>query len=115
MGLVNAENQTVEVQVSKNPWEGYSKGLVIPFNQGVAGHMAVEGKTLVVDDYDSWAGRLNLGTPAPFEAVAGVPLKYKGKVIGTLTISHDEPGIGFDTEDIRLLELFPYPGQTLIL
>jgi signal transduction histidine kinase len=105
LGLVNEEKQIVEIQVSKNPWEGYSKGLTLSFNQGVAGHMAVEGKTLVVDNYNSWAGRLDLDKPAPFEAVAGVPLKYKGKVIGTLTISHDEPGRGFDPEDIRLLEL----------
>ncbi len=105
LGLVNEENQTVEIKVSEIPWEGYSKGLVLPFNQGVAGHIAVEGKTIVVDDYSSWAGRLKLEQSAPFTAVAGVPLKYKGKVIGTLTISHDEPSRGFDHEDIRLLEL----------
>ncbi len=105
LGLVNEENQTVEIKVSEIPWEGYSKGLVLSFNQGVAGHMAVEGKTIVVDDYAAWAGRLQLESTAPFTAVAGVPLKYKGKVIGTLTISHDEPTRGFDREDIRLLEL----------
>ena len=91
--------------MSEIPWDEYSKGLVLSYNQGVAGHMAVEGKTIVVDDYASWAGRLRLEKTAPFTAVAGVPLKYKGKVIGTLTISHDEPGRGFDPEDIRLLEL----------
>ncbi|HBX69713.1 MAG TPA: hypothetical protein DEH25_10145 [Chloroflexi bacterium] len=105
LGLVNAENQTVEIMVSENPWEGYSKGLVIPFNHGIAGTMAVKGQTLAVDDYDTWAGSLQLGNPAPFTAVAGVPLKYKGQVIGTLTIIHDEPNRGFDADDIRLLEL----------
>ncbi len=105
LGLVNEENQTVEIKVSEIPWEGYSKGLVLAFNQGVAGHLAAEGKTIVVDDYQSWTGRLQLESTAPFTAVAGVPLKYKGKVIGTLTISHDEPERGFDLEDIRLLEL----------
>lgn len=105
LGLVNEENQTVEIKVSEIPWEKYSKGLVLSFNQGVAGHMAVEGKTIVVDDYATWAGRLQLESTAPFTAVAGVPLKYKGKVIGTLTISHDEPNRGFNSEDIRLLEL----------
>lgn len=105
LGLVNEENETVEIKVSEIPWKGYSKGLVLSYNQGVAGHIAVEGKTIVVDDYASWAGRLQLESTAPFTAVAGVPLKYKGKVIGTLTISHDEPERGFDPEDIRLLEL----------
>ncbi len=105
LGLVNEEKRIVEIKVSKNPWEGYSKELTLSFNQGVAGHMAVDGKTLIVNNYDSWPGRLDLDKPAPFEAVAGVPLKFKSKVIGTLTISHDEPDRGFDPEDIRLLEL----------
>ncbi|MFN2151910.1 MAG: GAF domain-containing protein [Anaerolineales bacterium] len=105
LGLVNEENQTVEIKVSENPWESYSKGLVIPFNHGIAGIMAVKGETLAVDDYASWAGGLRLGNPPPFTAVAGVPLKYKGRVIGTLTISHDEPNRGFDPADVRLLEL----------
>lgn len=105
LGLVNEENQTVEIKVSENPWEGYSKGLIIPFNHGIAGTMAVRGETLTVDDYASWSGGLRLGSPPPFTAVAGVPLKYKGRVIGTLTISHDQPSRGFDPADIRLLEL----------
>jgi two-component system NtrC family sensor kinase len=67
--------------------------------------MAVNGQSLAVDDYESWSGGLRLGNPPPFTAVAGVPLKYKDKVIGTLTISHDEPNRGFDPNDIRLLEL----------
>jgi signal transduction histidine kinase len=102
---VNEAQQTVEIKVSENPWEGYSKGLVIPFHHGVAGHMAVEGKPIMVSDYNAWSGRLKLGNPAPFTAVAGVPLKYKGKVIGTLTISSDFVGRGFDPEDVQLLEL----------
>ncbi len=105
LGLVNEQNRTVEIQVSETPWENYLTDLVIPFNHGIAGIMAVHGETLVVDDYRQWPNALRLSNPPPFTAVAGVPLKYKGQVIGTLTISHDEPGRGFDPRDIRMLEL----------
>ena len=105
LGLVNEEKRTVEIKVSEIPWDDYLTELVIPFNQGIAGTMAVSGETLVVDDYRQWPNALRLGNPPPFTAVAGVPLKYKGQVIGTLTISHDEPDRGFDPRDIHLLEL----------
>ncbi|MBN1668649.1 MAG: GAF domain-containing protein, partial [Anaerolineales bacterium] len=105
LGLVDEARQVVQVKVSLNPWDEYQRGLEIPFGQGVAGQMAVSGEPVAVDDYLSWSGRLKLGTRPPFTAVAGVPLKYKGQVIGTLTISHDQAGTGFDPEDIQLLEL----------
>jgi two-component system NtrC family sensor kinase len=105
LGLVNNEQQVVEIKVSENPWEGYSKELTIPFSQGVAGQMAVLGKPLVIEDYNSWEHRLFPEREPPFTAVAGVPLKFRGQVIGTLTISHDEAGRGFDPEDMQLLEL----------
>lgn len=105
LGLVNEQRQVVQIKVSLNPWDGYKRGLDIPFGQGVAGSMAVTGESLVVADYLAWENRLDLNSRPPFTSVAGVPLKYKGQVIGTLTISHDRAGRGFDREDIELLEL----------
>ena len=105
LGLVNDEKRIVEIKVSEVPWQNYLTRLEIPFGQGVAGIMAVHGETLVVDDYSNWEGALQLNSDPPFTAVAGVPLKYKDQVIGTLTIIHDVPGRGFVPSDIRLLEL----------
>jgi two-component system NtrC family sensor kinase len=105
LGLVDEEEKVVKIKVSDNPWEGYFTGLTIPFLSGVAGHVAVRGDSMIVDDYNTWPDRLLPDEDAPFKTVAGVPLKYKGKVIGTLTVSDDDPEGGFNLDDLQLLEL----------
>jgi signal transduction histidine kinase len=67
--------------------------------------MAVDGEPVFVKDYLTWERRVQLDEAPPFTSVAGVPLKYKGEVIGTLTISTDEVGASFKKEDFQLLEL----------
>ena len=105
LGLVNQEEKVVEIKVSENPWDDYVRGLKIPFSTGIAGVMAVDGEPIFVPDYANWEKRIQLNENPPFTAVAGVPLKFKGDVIGTLTISNDEVGASFKPEDFQLLEL----------
>jgi len=105
LGLVNKEEEVVEIKVSENPWDNYVRGLKIPFSTGIAGIMAVDGKPVFVQNYANWDKGIQLNENLPFTSVAGVPLKYKGDVIGTLTISNDEIGATFKPEDFQLLEL----------
>jgi two-component system NtrC family sensor kinase len=105
LGLVNQEEKVVEIKVSENPWDDYVRGLKIPFSTGIAGVMAVDGEPIFVPDYATWEKRIQLDENPPFTSVAGVPLKFKGDVIGTLTISNDEIGATFKPEDFQLLEL----------
>lgn len=104
LGLLNEKDQTVQVVVSATPWENL-EGLQIPFMAGVAGRMAVFGEPIIVRNYGSWPGRLFPEKPALFKSAAGVPLIFKGQVIGTLTVMDDRPEREFTEEDVRLLEL----------
>lgn len=104
LGLVDEKEQLVRVLVSENPWNDYS-GLTFPLMTGVAGRVAALGEPLVVNDYNAWSGRLKSNRRAPFNSVAGVPLKFKGQVIGTLTVYDDQPARVFGDEDVALLEL----------
>jgi two-component system NtrC family sensor kinase len=72
---------------------------------GLAGRVAAFSEPLVVSDYNSWSGRLYPEQEAPFKTVAGVPLKFQNKVIGTLTLMDDRPDWVFHEEDVQLLEL----------
>jgi two-component system NtrC family sensor kinase len=72
---------------------------------GVAGRVAAFGEPLVMVDYNSWAGRLNPEKEAPYRAVAGVPLKFQGQVIGTLSVMDNRTDKVFRPEDVQLLEL----------
>ncbi len=104
LGLVDHAAQVVRVLVSENPWNDYS-GLTFPLMSGVAGQVAALGEPLVVNDYNSWSGKASPDRRAPFNSVAGVPLMFKGEVIGTLTVYDDQPERVFRSEDVELLEL----------
>lgn len=104
LGLYNEKEQVVTIVVSETPWENLP-GLNIPVMEGIAGKMAVSGEPIVVRDYNAWPGRLLPERQAPFRAAAGVPLKIKGQVIGTLTVMDDRVDKSFSEDDIQLLEL----------
>ncbi len=104
LGLYNEKEQIVQVVVSETPWQNMI-GLKIPLMAGVAGRMAIFGEPLLLADYNTWPGRLLPERNAPFKAVAGVPLKIQGQVIGTLTVMDDRPEKAFHEEDVQLLEL----------
>ncbi len=104
LGLYNEREQIIEIVISDTPWE-HIQGSQIPLMAGVAGRLAAFGEPIVVDNYNTWSGRLLPHRKASFRAVAGVPLKFKGQVIGTLTVLDDRPEKTFQREDVNLLEL----------
>ncbi len=104
LGLLDAKEQIIHVLYSETPWN-FDQGGKIPLMAGVAGQVAVFGEPLVVTDYNNWKGRLFPEKRAPFRTVAGVPLKFGGEIMGTLTVMDDRPEKVFHEEDVRLLEL----------
>jgi GAF domain-containing protein len=98
LGLYNEREQIIEIVVSDTPWENV-QGIHIPLMAGVAGRLAAFGEPIVVKDYNTWPGRLLPHRKAAFQAVAGVPLKFKGQVIGTLTVLDDRPEKTYQSED----------------
>jgi class 3 adenylate cyclase/HAMP domain-containing protein len=76
--------------------------------QGVAGRVWQSGEPLVVNDYDSWEGRIpNDKYDGYIRALIGVPLKSGEHVIGVLGVAYDagsdrEPG----EEEVNLLTRF---------
>ena len=104
LGLLNEAEQAIEIVVVDTPWENV-RGLKIPLMAGVAGQLAAFGEPIVVQDYQHWPGRLFSEHTTPYRAVAGVPLKFKDAVIGTLTVLDDRPEKAFIAKDVQLLEL----------
>ncbi len=104
LALVDAETGMVRIVVSENPWQDYT-GKEIPMMGGVIGRAAALGKPMVVSDYNHWDGRIRPEGKEPFSAVAAVPMRLKGQVMGVLSVSDDTPGRTFRSDDVRLLEL----------
>jgi two-component system NtrC family sensor kinase len=104
IGLVDPGEQGIRVQTSVNPWYQFS-GHLIPKGKGIAGQILATAAQVRVVDYNSWEERLWMGTLAPFRTAAGVPLKLKNQVIGTLVVMDDDPNRQFTDGDMQSLEL----------
>lgn len=104
LGLLDEKEGVVRILVSDTPWVD-TRGDIIPLMAGVAGRVAAFGEPVVISDYNAWSGRLHPDREAPYRTVAGVPLKFRGNVVGTLTVLDDRPEWSFKPEHIQLLEL----------
>jgi len=104
LGLIDEGEHILRVMVSETPWDNF-KGSRIPLMAGVSGRVAAFGEPLVISNYNNWSGRLFPERIAPFKSVAGVPLKFKDQVIGTLVVIDDRKDWEFRPEHIQLLEL----------
>ncbi len=104
LALLDAGSGKVRIVVSENPWQDYT-GREIPMMGGIIGRVVALGEPMVVSDYNTWEGRQNPDEEEPFCAVAAVPLRLKGQVMGVLSVSDDTEGRIFRSDDVRLLEL----------
>lgn len=81
-------------------------GTRISPGEGLAGRVWEEGRTITVDDYRAWAGRLPSFDEVPLLAVTGTPLHAEGRVIGVIGVARLDPGRSFTPAEIGLLERF---------
>ena len=78
---------------------------VIKRGEGLSGKILESGAPLVVEDYRTWPGRAAVYEGQPFGPMVGVPLKWGGRVLGTLDVARPS-GPGFTADEVRLLSLF---------
>lgn len=82
-------------------------GMRLQLGQGVAGRVAETRQPLIVNNYQTWEHRAPQYAAIPFAGVVGVPMLYRGDLIGVLTVAlsgTDERRLT-DT-DARFLTLF---------
>ena len=74
--------------------------------QGLAGRVWASGEPLVIDDYDTWPGRIPGSPLGLHHGVAGIPLKSDDQVLGVMILRYREPGRTFGPEAIEVLDRF---------
>lgn len=104
LGLVQEKEGIIRILIADTPW-AENTDTIIPIGIGAAGQIALDGSAIFVNDYNNWEHRLWPDRTAPFQAVAGVPLKVRGHIIGTLTVIDNDPTRAFSSADLRTLEL----------
>jgi len=74
--------------------------------EGLSGKVWQSGQAIVVNDYDSWPGRSQVGVSL-VDAMAGMPLLSGGKVAGVIALASERgSGRTFGEEEIELLTRF---------
>lgn len=89
-------------------------GHTIEPNEGLTGLSFSEGETYVVDDYKTWAGRLDPFTQADFHALMTVPLKERDRSVGVLLLTRQADDQPFIVEEIQIIELLAAQAGTII-
>ena len=111
IGLVDEATQRVVPVCHYGAEDGYLTDIVIstddvPLGRGPTGAAIRENRVICVDDFATDERMLpwrEAGLKHGYHGSAGLPLCFKGKVIGTLTLYSGEPNY-FDSEQLALLE-----------
>lgn len=79
-------------------------GTVLAPGEGVCGSVAATRQPILLDDYRTWPGRSSHFSTAGVGSVIGVPVLWRGEVLGSLFVNHEVPGrfVRADVETVRL-------------
>ena len=103
--MVDEETGGLKVVTSINIDKEYI-GTQIPYGEGASGKVLASKKTLSIEDYSSWTGRLKILNESPLRSTVVLPLMKGDKVLGTLGIFHSIADQQFTSEDLHMLSLF---------
>lgn len=103
--LHDAAQGTCPVVASQGTWQDISGSVVRP-GEGVSGQVILTGEPLIVHDYPHWDGRVEELAASHHTRIMGVPLKWQGEVIGSITVLNRPEQHRFDREDQWLLSQF---------
>jgi signal transduction histidine kinase/uncharacterized protein YigA (DUF484 family) len=103
--LVESDDSRMVVRYGCGIFEQFL-GFRMERGEGIAGKVWANGAPLVVDDYDVWSGRSNSFDRQLIRAVACVPLRAHGQIIGVIGVSTVDGTKTFSADDVRLLSQF---------
>ncbi len=81
-------------------------GTIAKPGQGLAGTVWQNSEPIVVNDYQTWQGRLQTTGRSALRAVVGVPLKSGDETVGVLGLASVEEGRAFTAAEIEAVDRF---------
>lgn len=104
MYLFDPERQELKMAFTKgNP---VPVGMRAALGEGLTGQVAQARRAIIVDDYQSWPGRLPDYAATGARAILEAPMLSGGELIGTLGVMDFDGTRRFTDDDARLLMLF---------
>ncbi|MEK7204645.1 MAG: PAS domain S-box protein, partial [candidate division NC10 bacterium] len=99
-------------------WHGHGEWLRsvrLNLGEGIAGVIALRREGMMVNDYRNSAYvRPLILERTRVTAVLGEPLLYRDRLLGVITVVHEDPGRSFRDHDRQLLALFANPAAIAI-
>jgi GAF domain-containing protein/ActR/RegA family two-component response regulator len=81
-------------------------GVRLRQGEGLSGLVWQTGQTLALEDYSAWEQRSGQFDGVRVRAVAALPIRSSGQVVGVLGVSFGDEGRKFSAEEIESLERF---------
>ena len=103
--LLEPGDEEMQIQVGMGFFKS-QLGLRVKMGEGMGGKVWQIEKPLLVDDYQSWEGRLTDSSLDELHSVVGIPLKYGSRVHGVIGLASVEADKKFHAEDIAILGRF---------
>jgi PAS domain S-box-containing protein len=103
--LFDPDRQAMQMRLGCGFFAG-QLGRVVRRGEGMGGAVWQARKTLLVEDYSNWPGRLTDPTLDGLRSIVGIPLLSEGAVQGIIGLAHVDPHKRFDPEDVAVLERF---------
>ncbi|HET9522459.1 MAG TPA: diguanylate cyclase, partial [Candidatus Limnocylindrales bacterium] len=103
--LVEPDGETLVVRHGIGLFADYL-GYRLPLGSGISGRVAVEGRAIVVDDYDAFEDRAADLPRSAFGAVVGVPLTSGSRVIGVIGLASGAVERRFGQREVAAVSRF---------
>ncbi len=103
--LLDPLEKTMQMQVGMGFFKG-QLGRRVSIGEGMGGRVWKAEVPLVVEDYQTWSGRIPEKVLDSLRSIVGIPLKYRGRVLGVIGLANVEDEKSFTGEDIATLERF---------
>jgi Nif-specific regulatory protein len=107
--LVEAKSKTLYFQVATGEKRNEVKDYRVKMGQGIAGHVALTGEPLLIDDVRKdprWYKEISESLGLETQSIACVPLRLGDEIIGVVQIIDKENGRPIKSGDMTLLDEF---------
>ncbi len=105
LAVYEEENAELVIAANHNMLED-SRGTRLAYGEGAMGRVVQTAEMMIIPDYQTWAGRSAQYARIDARAVVVAPLMIGKRPVGAINVWHEDPALGFDPSDLRLLNLF---------
>jgi PAS domain S-box-containing protein len=103
--LLESGEREMQMRVGMGFFKGQLGRRVKP-GVGMGGAVWQDGAPVLVDDYQTWQGRIADHSLDQLRSVVGIPLKYRERIEGVIGLAQVDDAKRFDAEDIAVLGRF---------